>query len=487
MAVEPAPPLVTVTTKSPLRSVFGELSKETDSEIEVIDLATGLTQSFRKSDLQSISKNTSDNAAVERVGLSVFTTWRILKVLPLASANGKIAQIDGSVIYVSLGSNVGLDVGKEISVYRGDKEIKDPDTGEVLGRLRRKIALLKAVEVEERLTKATLVGDAEIKLELGDEVKPTIVSNSVAVFPFVTSAGAETEVTKRIAEELTTGLVKRGISVVERRLLEKALGELGLQQSSVFDSTKAQQIGKQIGAYAVVVGTVAPKANYVEAQLRLVRVETGEILAAASQIIRDDAVTSPNPPPANSPTPMKASPNDPINVPPQGFTALFNGRNLANWRERSPGHWTVVDGVLLYDGRGGNLVTLKQFKNFELYVDWKIGATGDSGIYLRGKPQVQIWNDPKGSGGLYNNKVNPKNPSIRADNPIGEWNTFFISMIGNKVTVFLNDVKVVDEVTFENWPAYDGRLPIAGPIELQDAKSPLMFRNIFIRQVDAPR
>ena len=88
------------------------------------------------------------------------------------------------------------------------------------------------------------------------------------------------------------------------------------------------------------------------------------------------------------------------------------------------GHWTVKDGVIHYDGKADNLQTAKDYGNFELYVDWKIGKKGDSGIYLRGNPQVQIWDNPMGSGGLYNNQKNPKSPLVKADRPVGEWNTF---------------------------------------------------------------
>lgn len=171
------------------------------------------------------------------------------------------------------------------------------------------------------------------------------------------------------------------------------------------------------------------------------------------------------------------------NIPPDGFVAMFNGRNLNNWRETKPGHWTVRNGELHYDGKGESLVTSKLYGNYELYVDWKIAPGGDSGIYLRGKPQVQIWDRPNGSGGLYNNKSNPSEPTHRADHSVGEWNTFFIRIIDDKVTVFLNGEKVVDQVTLENYPSYTGRIPKVGTIELQHHASPLMFRNIYLKEL----
>jgi hypothetical protein len=173
----------------------------------------------------------------------------------------------------------------------------------------------------------------------------------------------------------------------------------------------------------------------------------------------------------------------PLNTPPPGFTALFNGKDLTNWKDDGKGHWTAKDGVLHYDGKGDSLRTAKDYGDFELYVDWKIGPKGDSGIYLRGKPQVQIWDNPVGSGGLFNNKKNPSKPTKVADKPVGEWNTFHIVMRGDKVTVDLNGERVVDEVPLENWPDYKDPLPSTGTIELQHHGNPLEFRNIYIKEL----
>jgi hypothetical protein len=199
------------------------------------------------------------------------------------------------------------------------------------------------------------------------------------------------------------------------------------------------------------------------------------------------------------------------NYPPPGFRALFDGRTLDGWKglvgdplarsRLSPAqhadaqiradsvmraHWSAADGVLLFDGKGENLCTVEEFENFELLVDWKIDPLGDSGIYLRGSPQVQIW-DPsiwaEGSGGLYNNQMNPNKPLRNADRPAGEWNTFRIRMVGERVTVYLNAVLVVDSVILENY--WNRAIPIfpTGQIELQSHKTPLAFRNIFIREL----
>ena len=172
-----------------------------------------------------------------------------------------------------------------------------------------------------------------------------------------------------------------------------------------------------------------------------------------------------------------------VSQPPPGFIALFNGTDLTNWSDtgKAKGHWTVKDGELHYDGKGDSLVTAKDYGDFELYVDWKIGPKGDSGIYVRGCPQVQIWDDPIGSGGLYNNQKGPSKPLVVADKPVGEWNTFHIIMKGDRVTVDLNGKRVTDDVPLENYFDRSKPIPATGKIELQHHGNPLFFRNIYLK------
>ncbi len=202
------------------------------------------------------------------------------------------------------------------------------------------------------------------------------------------------------------------------------------------------------------------------------------------------------------------------NTPPEGYVALFNGKDLTNWKglvanpkerakmtpealakaqatadEKMKAHWAAKDGVLVFDGKGDNLCTAKDYGDFELWVDWKIEPKGDSGIYLRGSPQVQIW-DPGlsvgnavGSGGLYNNQKNPSKPTKVADKKVGEWNTFHIVMIGEKVTVKLNGELVVDNVTLENYWERDKPIYATGAIELQNHGNTLYFKNIYVKDL----
>jgi hypothetical protein len=210
------------------------------------------------------------------------------------------------------------------------------------------------------------------------------------------------------------------------------------------------------------------------------------------------------------------------NIPPKGFKALFNGKDLKGWFghgtkdprtlwKMSPdelkahhektqkdinAHWSVQNGELVNDGKGLYLTTKKDYKDFELLLEYKTVPKADSGIYLRGVPQVQIW-DPteeakwkigadKGSGGLWNNSKGApgKDPSKRMDRPFGEWNQFRIIMIGEKVTVHLNGEKVVDNVVMENY--FDRKIPIfeKGPIQLQTHGGEIRWRNVFIREIE---
>jgi hypothetical protein len=202
------------------------------------------------------------------------------------------------------------------------------------------------------------------------------------------------------------------------------------------------------------------------------------------------------------------------NTPPDGFKALFDGKDLKGWKglvadpphrakmtpdelavaqkiadEKAFLHWKAENGEIIYDGKDNSLCTTKDYGDFEMLVDWKIEPHGDSGIYLRGSPQVQIWDDQPeiaakvGSGGLYNNQKNPSNPTKKADKPVGEWNRFRILMVGDKVTVYLNNELVVNNVTMENYWERDKPIYPTGQIELQHHGSILQFKNIYIREI----
>lgn len=213
-----------------------------------------------------------------------------------------------------------------------------------------------------------------------------------------------------------------------------------------------------------------------------------------------------------------------VKEPPKGFTALFNAKDLsgwhgmphfdprklaamsaedraksiAEWTEDAKKHWSVdsKDGSVVNDGNGAYLTTDKEFGDIELLIDYKTVPKADSGIYLRGTPQVQIWDSTKeggkwnlgadkGSGGLWNNSPGAagKDPSTLADKPLGEWNHFRIIQIGARTTVYLNDKLVVDKAVMENFWDRNAPLFAKGVIQLQTHGGEIRWRNIFIREI----
>lgn len=221
-----------------------------------------------------------------------------------------------------------------------------------------------------------------------------------------------------------------------------------------------------------------------------------------------------------------------VPTPPSGFTALFNGKDLDGWRggttfdhrallemseddrqakiakwfEELGNHWTVEGDDLVNDGKGSYLTTIKDYGDFELLLEYKTVPKADSGIYLRGVPQVQIWDstDPdggklgreKGSGALWNNPPGSpgKDPLVKADKPFGEWNQVRVVMVGARVSVWLNGQMTVDHAILENYydrnskdPAIKANprpIPREGPIQLQTHGGEIRWRNLFIRSIN---
>ncbi|MEZ4971116.1 MAG: DUF1080 domain-containing protein [Flavobacteriaceae bacterium] len=200
----------------------------------------------------------------------------------------------------------------------------------------------------------------------------------------------------------------------------------------------------------------------------------------------------------------------------KGFVSIFNGKDFTGWEglvknpiarskmsarkladeqakanEQMMRDWYIEDGVIGFKGEGyNNICTIKDYGDFEMLVDWKITNGGDSGIYLRGTPQVQIWDTALvkvgaqvGSGGLYNNQKHESKPLVVADNPVDEWNTFRIKMVGERVTVHLNGVLVTDNVVLENYWDRKQAIFVKEAIELQAHGEDLGFRNIYVREI----
>lgn len=220
----------------------------------------------------------------------------------------------------------------------------------------------------------------------------------------------------------------------------------------------------------------------------------------------------------------------------EGYRSLFNGKDLSGWEipEGDGGHWNVIDGVIDYDARSeaeGNksLWTTEEFEDFTLHVEWRfkgygdhlfplptvlptgeylrdengdiiepLGPNSDSGILIKGAGQVQMWCWSVGSGELWtvrNDASLPAEvraaavPSEKADNPVGEWNTYDITVKGDRITVVLNGKTVIDNALYPNMVEsgpiglqhHGGINPETG--KLQGASSLVQFRNIWIQEL----
>jgi hypothetical protein len=211
--------------------------------------------------------------------------------------------------------------------------------------------------------------------------------------------------------------------------------------------------------------------------------------------------------------------SDATAAPPAGFRAIFNGRDLSGWfgwnphetskltgemrdekerlqREQFAANWSVANGELINDGHGPYATTREEFGDIELLLEYKTVAMADSGVYLRGTPQVQIWDSTEdggkwdrgadqGSGGLFNNtKGGPGQlPLVNADKPFGEWNSLRIRQIGSRTWVWLNEQPVVVDAVMENYWDRSQPLPARGPILLQTHGGEIRWRNIAVRDI----
>ncbi len=203
--------------------------------------------------------------------------------------------------------------------------------------------------------------------------------------------------------------------------------------------------------------------------------------------------------------------------------ALFNGKDLSGWyavksqnplvfqsltaeqqqekikaaKAETAKFWRVENGVIVNDGEGPYLTSEKEFENYDLKIDYRLTPGTDSGIYLKGTPQVQVWDftferffkhgADKGSGGMWNNKAHPvaKFPTVLADNPVGEWNRFHITQVGARTTIRLNDKKIVDHQIMDNF--WDRKAPLirSGPIQLQTHGGRIEWRNVTASELSA--
>jgi hypothetical protein len=164
---------------------------------------------------------------------------------------------------------------------------------------------------------------------------------------------------------------------------------------------------------------------------------------------------------------------------------LFNGSNLNGWITQKPeNQWLVENGILKSPKAGSNLMTKERFNDFKLHIEFRIPAGGNSGVYLRGRYELQII-DSKGQepssvlfGGIYGFLT----PNQDAAKMAGEWQSYDITLVGRRVTIVANDKTIICDAIIPGITggAIDSNEAEPGPIFLQGDHGPVDFRNITI-------
>lgn len=167
---------------------------------------------------------------------------------------------------------------------------------------------------------------------------------------------------------------------------------------------------------------------------------------------------------------------------------LFNGRNLSGWHPTEPANthaWQVQQGKLVSPGGGSELVSDQRFQDFKLHIEFNCARGANSGVYLRGRYEVQIEDDPRpdaperSMGGVYGYLA----PSHPVDCEPGKWRAYDITLVGRDVTVVLDGTTLIDnrEIPGPTGGALDSHEGLPGPIYLQGSEDGRVeFRNIIV-------
>jgi len=268
------------------RMIVGEILSEKADQLQLLDLKSGKETVVKNQEVKVREDRLDPQEAIKWVGLPTYLAWRIKKESEL-NPKGKIVTVTPTTIYLNLGERDGLEKGDKVSVYREGETLKDPETGEVLGKVRARIGELEVTEVQEKFSKARRLSDLEIEFKAGDVAETVSTKKAVAVFPVIPAKDDHEELAMLMTERLTTELASHGVALVERELLDSVLVELGLQSTSLVDQEKAVKIGRLIGARSVLTGTLGSvEAGKVEVHARLIKVRTGEVVVAGSEVMR---------------------------------------------------------------------------------------------------------------------------------------------------------------------------------------------------------
>ncbi len=271
--------LITQRDESLYRAVKGV----EDGKLTVVDVGSLEEQTFEKSDLKAIRSNLTDSSIAKVVGVGSWLAWQLQPIFDGAEKRQTVASIQQSAVFVTGNPYSGLMVGDAVDVFRLGEPIKDPNSGEILEAPEQKIAKLEVVSFSEKLMTCRATGEFLTELKVGDVVRPAQPRTSVAVLPFMNSAGQTVESGMNIADETTNGLANLGIPTLERSRTVEILGEQLRQLSLVYEGGDASRVGKLLGAATLVTGRLirvkaADNRRVTMLSVRLLDVRTGTIL-----------------------------------------------------------------------------------------------------------------------------------------------------------------------------------------------------------------
>jgi TolB-like protein len=350
----PSPPS-TILQKIELKSgstLFAFILRSSRDELEVLDIQSNAEIRLKLTEVRSFSPENAEADAVKRLGIPVVLSWKVKQTASQRKKAGKIARLEGGLVYVTLGKTSGLATGDSLRVYRGDAEIRDPDTQEVLGRERKLVGELSVTDAQDSYSKARLSGEVDVDFKVGDQVEPKSQADAIVVLAFTTISGDVSPVGAALAEQLGTELAKRQIPVVERSQVARILDELAIQQTALFDQTKAQKLGRLAGAFAILTGTVDQRERRtLEVNCRLIAVDSGRVLLTESYRVFASATGRASAAPATLPG-RSGSTN------PRLFSPKPGNRRMPLARARENGTYTVEPiAHWALDGNGKNALS----------------------------------------------------------------------------------------------------------------------------------
>lgn len=275
-------------------TLIAQTIEVTPETVTLLNLETNEIVTLQRSEVAEVENPVAMPTAVQLIGIPKLMAWRLEQITKAQQKVGKVAKVDGPSCFVSLGSASGIKAGDKLPVFRNQGEIEDPDSGEILGVDRPRIAELEVTTVEKSYCQAKLGDAAKVTLKVGDEVE-TGKSLRVAVCRAQTIDNSVPVEVAELAEQITSELVERGIEVVERSAMDDVLAELKLQNTSLFEAQSASKLGELAGATHVLTGKVVPKTRTRGSLfLRLVDVQTGKIsLALDSSVLTTNSQPAP--------------------------------------------------------------------------------------------------------------------------------------------------------------------------------------------------